>query len=268
MAMTWRHLLFAHWPIDADVLRPLIPDRLDIDTFDGSAWIALVPFTMTGIRARCTPALPWFGAFHELNVRTYVTDPAADDAGRPGVWFLSLDAANPVAVEIARRIFRLNYLHARMSLTTRPEPGPGDRPPAAFDYTSRRTDRRGRPGSLDVTYAPLEELRPCEEGLERWLIERYCLYSGWTPSNSQGDNGRADGGSCGAVFRAEINHAPWRVSPAWWEVRDNTMLDQFQLAGEPLLHYAERIDTVAWLPERLHPVHARTETGGTTRSAP
>ncbi|MFI4916153.1 MAG: YqjF family protein, partial [Phycisphaerales bacterium JB060] len=109
--MTWSRLLFMHWPVPIDVLRPHVPPMLDIDTFDGSAWLGVVPFTMTGVRARWTPALPGPGAFHELNVRTYVTH-----RDKPGVWFFSLDAARRLAVEVARSTFRLAYFTARMSL--------------------------------------------------------------------------------------------------------------------------------------------------------
>src|SRR5579871_2480588 len=97
MAMQWHDLLFMHWPVPVDQLRPLIPPALAIETFDGMAWLGLVPFRMSGVRPRFVPALPWLSAFPELNVRTYVTS-----AGKPGVWFFSLDAANPLAVHGAR----------------------------------------------------------------------------------------------------------------------------------------------------------------------
>jgi len=257
MAMTWRHLLFAHWRIDAGILRPLIPRRLDVDTYDGSAWIGLVPFTMTGIRAPFTPALPWFGAFHELNVRTYVTDPGAkakgaEANGKPGVWFLSLDAENPVAVEVARRTFSLNYLHARMTLRETED---------GVVYTSRRTDTRAtgpeRGARLDATYSPTEPSRPPQDGMERWLIERYCLYSASTSVTPDQEE---------RVYRGDIHHVPWSIARAEWSVRSNTMLSRFEGALEgaagddPLLHYAERIDTLAWLPERLGPLE-RAERG-------
>src|SRR5688572_317020 len=89
MRQHWGKLLFMHWPIDEIYLRSLIPSQLAIDSFDGSAWIGVVPFTMWGIRASFLPPIPGTSAFHELNVRTYVTL-----NGIPGVWFFSLDAAN------------------------------------------------------------------------------------------------------------------------------------------------------------------------------
>ena len=90
MAQSWHDLLFAHWPVAADALRGLIPGQLAVATFEGQAWVGVVPFRMNGIRLRGLPALPWLSAFPELNVRSYVT---LD--GRPGVFFFSLDAANP-----------------------------------------------------------------------------------------------------------------------------------------------------------------------------
>src|SRR6266404_10006502 len=107
MAQSWHDLLFAHWQVDAAALRPLLPPQLQIDTFGGSAWLAVVPFRMTGVRLPGTPALPWLSAFPELNVRTYVT---CD--GEPGVWFFSLDAGNALAVAIARAWFHLPYFRA------------------------------------------------------------------------------------------------------------------------------------------------------------
>ena len=100
MAQSWHDLLFAHWPVDSERVRPLVPDRLEIDSFDGQAWLAVVPFRMTGVRLCGTPAVPWLSAFPELNVRTYVKY-----GGKPGVWFFSLDAGNPLAVVIARAWF-------------------------------------------------------------------------------------------------------------------------------------------------------------------
>lgn len=111
MAQTWHDLLFAHWPIEYDQLRKAVPEPLPIDTYDGQARIAVVPFWMSGIRLRDTPALPRVSSFPELNVRTYST---LD--GKPGVYFFSLDALNPVAVAVARRLYRLPYFRARMSV--------------------------------------------------------------------------------------------------------------------------------------------------------
>ena len=145
MAQSWHDLLFAHWPIDPALMRalmrPYIPAALQIDTFDGQAWIAVVPFRMSGVRLRATPALPWLSAFPELNVRTYVV---ADR--KPGVWFFSLDARNPVAVAIARAWFHLPYFRARMKCEALD---------GRIHYSSERTHHGASPGTLQVSYRPV-----------------------------------------------------------------------------------------------------------------
>src|SRR5262245_23932427 len=115
MTQSWHDLLFAHWRVDERVLRPLIPPAFDIDRFDGSAWLGVVPFVMSHVAARGTPALPWLSTFAELNVRTYVSP----RDGKRGVFFFSLDAARLPAVVAARAMFRLPYFHARMEVTGR-----------------------------------------------------------------------------------------------------------------------------------------------------
>src|SRR5271168_3900251 len=171
MAQSWHDLLFAHWPIDPTLMRapmraltrPHIPAALQVDTFDGQAWIAVVPFRMSGVRLRATPPLPWLSAFPELNVRTYVV---ADR--KPGVWFFSLDAQNPAAVAIARAWFHLPYFRARMQCAARD---------GSIHYSSERTHHGASPAALRVNYRPAGEIFEAKPGsLEHFLTERYCLY--------------------------------------------------------------------------------------------
>ena len=112
MRQKWRELLFVHWPVRPEELRPLVPPQLDLDLFDGMAYIGLVPFTMTGVRPVGLPPVRGLSSFHETNVRTYVHRARSD----PGVWFFSLDAANRIAVSLARTLYHLPYYHARMFL--------------------------------------------------------------------------------------------------------------------------------------------------------
>ena len=133
MTQSWHDLLFAHWRVDERLLRPHIPHAFDIDRFDGSAWLGIVPFTMTHVAARGTPALPWLSAFAELNVRTYVSP----RDGKRGVFFFSLDAARLPAVLAARALLSLPYFHASMQVRR-----DGDR----VHYVSRRR-RAGRRSS-------------------------------------------------------------------------------------------------------------------------
>jgi uncharacterized protein len=226
MAQSWHDLLFAHWPIAAGLLRPHIPNALRIDTFNGQAWIAVVPFRMTGVRLRWTPALPWLSAFPELNVRTYVV---AD--GKPGVWFFSLDAGNPVAVAAARVWFHLPYFQARMKC----EAASG-----WIQYVSERSHRGARAGVLEAKYRPREEIFEARPGtLEHFLIERYCLYAA---------------GPGGELFRCEIHHQPWQLQIAEAHIARNSMTEAAGLplpASQPLLHFARHQDVVVWWPKRI-----------------
>lgn len=227
MRQTWHELIFAHWPVDPDVLRPRIPPGLALDVIDGQAWVGIVPFRMSNVRPRFTPAMPWISAFPELNVRTYVT---ADN--KPGVWFFSLDAGNMLAVWAARKTFFLPYFHAKMSVECL-EDGKTVR------YRSQRV-HRGAPGaSLRATYRPVGEPFQPQPGTLEWrLTERYCLYC----ENK------------GRVYRAEIQHPPWRLQAAEWEADENTMAAAHGILLPdipPLVHYADRQDMVAWLLERV-----------------
>src|ERR1700735_523113 len=113
MTQRWNDLLFAHWPLPATELTHLLPESLTVDTFDGSAWVGVVPFWMDQIRMRGLPRIPGTSRFPELNLRTYVRE---RHTNQPGVYFFSLDAANPFAVAAARLFFRLPYFWARMKI--------------------------------------------------------------------------------------------------------------------------------------------------------
>jgi uncharacterized protein YqjF (DUF2071 family) len=223
MAQVWHDLLFAHWPIDAALLQTLIPSGLEIDTFDDSAWIAVVPFRMSGVRLRFTPNVPGLSAFPELNVRTYVTA-----GGKPGVWFFSLDADNAIAVAVARAWFHLPYFRARM--LCRNDSG-------TIRYESQRTHRGATPGVLRGSYHPVGEVfEPRPGTLEYFLTERYCLYA---------PNAR------GKILRGEIHHQPWPLQIAEAEFSSNTMTEAAGLplpTGKPLLHFSRRQDVVVWQP--------------------
>jgi uncharacterized protein len=226
MAQSWHDLLFAHWAVDADVVRPHIPTPLEIDTFGGQAWLGIVPFRMTGVRLRWTPPLPWLSAFAELNVRTYVK---AQD--KPGVWFFSLDAANAVAVAAARFSFHLPYFRARMEC--REIDG-------WIRYESERLHRGAPRAAFEGRYRAAGEFFEAQPGtLAHFLTERYCLYSA-TPE--------------GRIYRGEIHHPPWLLQAAEAQFSRNSMAEAAGLilhAEPPLLHFAKRQDMVAWAPDRI-----------------
>lgn len=225
MRMTWSELAFAHWPVTPDILAPLLPEGLQLDTRDGIAWIGVVPFCMSDVAPRCVPAVPGLSRFLELNVRTYVT---CED--KPGVWFFSLDAANRLAVRVARAAFHLPYMDAKMSLSHDSA--------QCKDYTSVRTHRGEPPARLRVRYHPTgASFRAIPGTLEHWLTARYCLYS--SDRHNQ-------------LYRGEIDHAPWELSTAQWEEAENSMCSPLgvELVGQPHVLCARPIAVRAWMAKR------------------
>ncbi len=222
MGMTWLNLAFLHWRVPASSLEGLIPAGLTLQTFDGSAWLGVVPFRMAGVHARSLPPIPGTADFLELNVRTYVTDGV-----RPGVWFFSLDCQNKLAVRGARGAFHLPYMDAAMSEA---------RDGATIQHSSRRTHAGQPRADFQLDYQPMGETFTSRPGhLEHWLTERYCLYS-------------AD--ARGAVYRGEILHAPWTLQSATCEIAVNTMAAPLGLslpAQPDLAHFAARLEVNAWL---------------------
>jgi uncharacterized protein len=226
MRQRWEDLLFAHWRCSIGVLRAHVPASLEIDTFDGDAWIGIVPFRMSGVGLRALPGLPGATAFPELNVRTYVRH-----GDRPGVWFFSLDAASPIAVSLARAWFRLPYFRAEMHVSA-----DGD----TVRYSSARTHRGASEASFDARYGPTGPVALASSGtLEHWLTERYCLYAG---SAARG------------LWRAEIHHRPWPLQTAWAQISHNTMAHAAGIdlpTAAPLLHFAKRLDVRVWRPHSI-----------------
>jgi uncharacterized protein YqjF (DUF2071 family) len=162
--MSWHDLLFMHLPIPEEALRSLIPPALHLETFDGSAWLGITPFRLSGTRPRSLPSVPPLSNFPELNVRTYVT---AND--KPGIWFFSLDARSPIAVRLARATFSLPYFDAEMSCHL-----VGDE----VRYRSVRTHRGAKEARFAGRYRPVGGPFNSRPGtLEHFLTERYCLYS-------------------------------------------------------------------------------------------
>jgi uncharacterized protein YqjF (DUF2071 family) len=215
----WSDLLFMHWRVSEDKLRAIIPEPLEIDTFDGSAYIAVVPFLMTGIRLHWLPPVPGTTRSLELNVRTYVRY-----GMRRGVYFLSLDAENGLIVQTARKWFGLPYYKAQMSM----------RKATYTRYENLRTHAGAPAAAFRAVYRPLKEPRPSEPGtLEHFLTERYCLLT-------------ADAGK--PVCIGEIDHKPWPLRRAEAEIEANTMTEPFgiKVDNQPLMHYSSSIDVKLW----------------------
>jgi uncharacterized protein YqjF (DUF2071 family) len=215
-------LLFLHWEMDPDVLRQHLPPGLILDTFDGRAYVGLVPFTMRNVRPVWSPPLPWLSHFHEVNVRTYVHHQGSE----PGVWFFSLDAANPVAVLLARALWKLPYFHARMSIC-----GGSD---AGWDYRSERLWPPPVPAGCVLRYEPAGTPSPPPPGtLEFFLAERYNLYTF----------------ARGRLLRGRVHHAPYPLQTARLLSLDDTLVRSGSgvLPGsldrhDPLVHYAAGVD--------------------------
>ncbi|CAA9288078.1 MAG: Vng1746c [uncultured Chloroflexi bacterium] len=187
MRQNWRSLLFLHWEVPVDVLRPLVPAQLSIDTFEGRAYIGVTPFVVRDARPRLLPAVPGLSDFNELNVRTYVHYGGRD----PGVWFFSLDASNLPAVLAARATFRLPYCHADMEVVAR-----STRP----QYRSERKRFGRTPATFEASARLGEHLGSAQLGtLEHFFIERYLLYTRWVP---------------GEMLVGQVHHRPYPLQRA------------------------------------------------------
>lgn len=224
----WHHLTFLHWRVPAAALRPLVPAALEIDTFEGDAFIGLVPFTMTNVRPWWAPPLPGTNDFHETNVRTYVHRDGRD----PGVWFFSLDAASRLAVRAARTLWHLPYHHARMTL---------ERGDAVVRYESTRRWPKPLPGTCRVACRPLGEPAATAPGtLEHFLAERYLLYAAARD---------------GRLRRGAVHHAPYPLQRAELLECDETLIAAAGVerpAGPPpLAHFASSVDVEIFALERV-----------------
>lgn len=218
--MTWRHLLFLHWRVDKDLMQALLPEGLAVDTFDGNAWIGLVPFMMDQTRPYGIPGLPTISRFYECNVRTYVLKD-----GVPGVWFFSLDAASRLAVFGGRNFWKLNYIHANFDVTIN-----GDE----VDYGLRRRDGT----STRIRWHAGRELPPSESGsLRHFLTDRCYLYAGRD----------------GRLWRSGVYHEPWRLREAELLGLDDQLVNHagIEVHDQPVCMAAEPIDVVGWSLERV-----------------
>jgi uncharacterized protein YqjF (DUF2071 family) len=226
MTQRWNDLLFAHWPLPASDLTSLLPDALTVDTFDGSAWVGVVPFWMDQIRMRKLPRIPGANRFPELNLRTYVRE---RHTNQPGVYFFSLDAANPFAVSAARLFFHLPYYWAAMRLDTDED--------RTIRYSSRRLLTK-RPTYFRARYRSLG--KPCVKGgIESFLTERYALFT--TTRN-------------GELARVNIHHLPWPLELAEADFDAN---DLPQAHGIRLPEYSRELVVYIWAVEGLGSPAAR-----------
>lgn len=226
MTQRWSDLLFAHWPLPAAELTPLLPEGLAVDTYDGAAWVGVVPFFMDQVRMRGMPRIPGANRFPELNLRTYVRERHTNQAG---VYFFSLDAANPFAVGAARMLFHLPYYWSNMKI----DHGEGQE----LRYASERLLSRPR-ANFRARYRSLGQ--PCVKGgLESFLTERYALYTT-----------RGHGG----LVRVNIHHLPWPLELAEAEFEENELPRAHGIRlpeTKPLLQYSRELVVYIWAAEML-----------------
>lgn len=217
--MGWRHVLFANWPVSPTVVDAAIPDALTVDTFDGDAWLSVVPFTNVDVRPRIFPAgtgLP----LPELNLRTYVTY-----GDTPGVYFFSLDAQGVLAVLGTRIFHHLPYYYSRIDLVEDDD---------QIRFTSHRRHPGARPVHFKATYSPEGDSSSAESETLAWfLTERYRYYTE-APD--------------GTVRHAEIRHNPWSLYDVDVEIEENTLFraNGFETPdSDPVHFYSPGVDTIA-----------------------
>lgn len=217
MRQDWLHLLFLHQAVDPDILRPLLPPELELDTYQGKAYIGLIPFTMKNVHPVWTPVFPGLSAFHETNVRTYVTY----RGGAPGVWFFSLDASSLLAVSIARFLWHLPYYLAHMEL---------DRQNNLVRYASKRRPSTS-PCTFCIAEAELETAAaPAAAGsLEYFLVERYLLYAKRK----------------GRLYRGQVHHTPYSLQKAKLTRLEEDLIEAAGIPGSfcpDIALYAEEVN--------------------------
>lgn len=227
MLQGWHKLTSLHWRYDPDVVQSILPDGYRVDTFDGAAWVGLIPFHMRRIRLPGLPPLGPLSTFPETNIRTYIVDPE----GRRAVWFSSLDVSRLLPTLVARVSYQLPYCWSRMSIEET-----GD----VITYTSeRRWPRSTRGASSAVSVRRGETIDPADiTELEHFLTARWAL--GTTLGRQ--------------LMWADVDHARWPLQRAELLSWDQTLLDAAGLPepfGEPVVLYSPGVEVRIALPRRL-----------------
>ena len=236
MTQRWNDLLFAHWPIPTVLMERLLPDWLDVDSFQGSAWLGAVPFWLDRIKIRGIPPLPGLRNFPDLNFRTYVRDRFTRT---PGIYCFSVDSSNLFAVAAAHAIYHLPYRLAEMHLERRSE--------REFAFYSRR--RFARPAVIfKARYRGLGPTHRSAEilpgSLEHYFSERNCVFS----TNRAGE-----------PIRANLHHVPWPLEEAEAEIERNDLASAVGIElpnMNPVLHYSRRLAVYVWPAELVRPALA------------
>lgn len=220
MRMAWSQALLLHWPFPAKAVRRIVPDELEIDTHDGHAWVSILPYRVRGVRPLMGPSIPWFSSFLQIDVRTYVRH-----LGEPGVYFFSLDASNPVAVWLARTVFRLPYFRAEMQLRRRDE---------SFRFSSTRSHQGARSADFACQWTPREPLAAGDrDDFVNFLTDR----------------GRLFAPHAGKVLTCSIRHEPWPLRRARVSALDTTLFAAVDLPEPtcpPVAHHCDALGLEIW----------------------
>lgn len=227
MFQSWQDLLFASWPLPALKLQLLVPRELEIDTFERSAWVSLVPFRMVDLHFRDVPPLPGDNSFPELNFRTYVK---VED--RPGVYFFSIECSNVIADWVARHFFSMPFMRSKIKFFTQD---------GSFVFESTRAQSDAPAARFVCNYRPIGEPFQAQPGsLEAFLVERYSLFF----VKDQG-----------AIYRGDIQHSPWNLQEAAAEFQVNTIATAAGIelpVTPPHLLFSSKTDTLVWPVVRQH----------------
>ncbi len=211
----WNRAVFLHWKVSVEILRKLVPQKLEIDTFDGSAYVSLVAFTMEKIRPRYLPSVKFISCFDEINLRTYI-----DNDHKKGVYFLNIEAGKHLSSLIAKGLSGLPYEKSNINRL-------------ANRYTSRNDLKNF---CLNISYKANECITQKTE-LDHWLTERYCLYL---------DKGKQ-------LYRYHIHHREWALKRVSIDSRDfRYELGDLKLTAKPdITHYSDGVKVVAWKREKI-----------------
>lgn len=224
MKQTWQDLLFAHYPVKLEVLQQVVPSVFQLEQYNGTAWIGVVPFRVQNHRVRFLPPMPGINRFLQLNVRTYVTI-----NGKRGVYFLSIDMNHLIARQLAKSLFYMPTQTATINMSHN----------ECGIYFNSKTVEKGHP-EFECQYTPIgQPFYARKETFEAWLVERYSMYS----LNRRGE-----------VVRCDILHDYWPLQYVDVEINNNSIFQNrgIQVASkDPILHYAKRMEAYLWPVARV-----------------
>lgn len=211
----WNRALFLHWTVPFDILRDLVPKQLNIDTFQGDAYVSMVAFTMEKIRPRYLPAVNFISNFDEINIRTYI-----DNDNKKGVFFLNIEAQKMLSVFIAKKLSGLPYEKANIRR----------------NKNNYQSNNQLKDFHLNVQYE-IKEVLNCKTELENWLTERYCLY---VENRS-------------SIYCYDIHHKEWQIKNVELKHLDlKYTIGKLNLTNNPdIIQYSDGVQVVAWNKQKL-----------------